>query len=86
MAYTLKPRLLTAKGYEQRKAQQGFKLIWWAWYGVPDGKTLADMSLEEGDNFPEDSDYEIMSAVLGPEAGGYSKVVEVRAEMNLPWS
>jgi len=59
---------VSERGHEQ------FKL---ARYQILENLTLSDVSLEEGDAFPEDSDYEIVSAKSTPAKGGGARIVSV---------
>ena len=46
--------------------QQGFRSVVRCTYRIPKDKSLADADLEEGDTWPEDSNYEIVSATEKP--------------------
>ena len=50
-------------------------------YDVNRGSTLSDVSLEEGDSLPEDSDYEIVDSYDKVSKGknDHNKIVHVRA-------
>jgi len=61
-----------------REWQQGFTKFKSVTYEVGLHALLSDVNLEEGDNFPEDSDYEIVEAIARGTKTGF-KLVEVTA-------
>jgi len=62
-----------------REWQQGFTKFKSVTYEVGLHAALSDVNLEEGDNFPEDTDYEIVEAMAGTSPRAGFRLVSVTA-------
>ena len=88
MTYTIVPRLLMQKGLEPRNGETRDAFIRWAYYGIQHSASMESISLQEGDMLPDAgyTSYRIKVVTEGPDVGGYSKTVHVRAERARGWS
>ncbi len=59
----------------QTESQAGFQKTFTATYLVPINASLSDVSLEEGDTYPEDSTFEIIQATLKPNKNSNRRTV-----------
>ncbi len=48
------------------ESQRGFEKFWHVTYAIPINSSLSDVGLEEGDNYPADSNFEIIESSVKP--------------------